>query len=380
MKGERYYHVASTAPRKWTPLGKNRARALLDWARIECAEPDPAMRTFDVVALRYRREVMPTKAARTQRDNLIELDKLRAVFGRMLIEAIKPHHVRGYLDKRGQTAKARANREKALLSHVYNKAREWGYTDAPNPCQGVKGFTVAGRDRYVTDAEFAAVHAKADQTLQDAMDVALVTGQRPADVLTIMLTDIRDGALFVAQNKTAAKRAVEIVSELAEVVARIEARRLERQSAFLIQDDNGRPLSMLAMRRRFNKARKAAGVAFQFRYIRAKTASDTGDQAHAQRLLGHRNSDMTEHYVRKRVGSESSPYAESFLSRIADKDPSKVDPCENSTNFPDRGHHAASLWRREPPLDQELSGTVAHRYVAQRSRRLPHRVPTRRGR
>jgi len=29
----------------------------------------------------------------------------------MLNEAIKPHHVRAYLDKRGRAAKARANRE-----------------------------------------------------------------------------------------------------------------------------------------------------------------------------------------------------------------------------------------------------------------------------
>ena len=217
-KGESYYHVTAATPRKWTPLGKNRARALLEWARIEGTVPDPAVRTFEVIALRYEREVMPTKAPRTQRDNLIELDKLRAVFGRMLIEAIKPHHIRSYLDKRGQTAKARANREKALLSHVFNKAREWGYTDAPNPCQGVKGFTESGRDRYVTDAEFTAVHARADPTLQDAMDIALLTGQRPADVLKIMLADIRDGALFVAQNKTGAKRAIEIVGELADVV------------------------------------------------------------------------------------------------------------------------------------------------------------------
>ena len=307
MKGQGYYHVTSTPPRKWTPLGTNRARALLEWARIEGAEPDPAVRTFEVIAQRYERDVMPTKAARTQRDNLIELDKLRAVFGRMLIEAIKPHHVRGYLDKRGQTAKARANREKALLSHVFNKAREWGYTDAPNPCMGVKGFTEAGRDRYVTDAEFLAVRAKADPTLQDAMDIALLTGQRPADVLKIMRADIRDGALFVAQNKTGAKRAIEIVGELAEVIDRIGARKRERLSAYLIQDDNGRPLSMLGMRGRFDKARKAAGVAFQFRDIRAKTASDTGDLGHSQKLLGHKNREMTEHYVRERIGQRVKP-------------------------------------------------------------------------
>lgn len=129
-----------------------------------------------------------------------------------------------YLDARGQAAKARANREKALLSHLFNKAREWGYTDATNPCQGVEGFTESGRDRYVTDAEFQPVRAKADTTLQDAMDIALLTGQRPADVLKVQRADIRDGALFVAQNKTCAKRAIEIVGELADVLHRITSR------------------------------------------------------------------------------------------------------------------------------------------------------------
>ena len=122
-----------------------------------------------------------------------------------------------------------------------------------------------------------------------------------------MRADIRDGAIFVAQNKTGAKRAIEIVGELAEVAGRIQARKRERHSAYLIQDDNGRPLSMLAMRGRFDKARKAAGVAFQFRDIRAKTASDTGDLSHSQRLLEHKNRDMTEHYVRERVGQRVKP-------------------------------------------------------------------------
>jgi integrase len=206
-----------------------------------------------------------------------------------------------------QAAKARANREKALLSHMFNKAREWGYTDAPNPCQGVKGFTEVGRDRYVSDAEFAAVRAAAHPTVQDAMDVALLTGQRPADVLKILRCDIRDGALFVTQNKTGAKRAIDLVGELAAVIERITSRPRERQSLHLIQDDNGRQLTALALRSRFDKARRAAGVRFQFRDIRAKTASDTGDLGHSQRLLGHKNRDMTEHYVRERIGQRVKP-------------------------------------------------------------------------
>ena len=139
------------------------------------------------------------------------------------------------------------------------------------------------------------------------MDIALLTGQRPADVLKLQCADIRDGALFVAQSKTGAKRAIEIVGELATVIARIASRARVRRSTFLIQNDNGRPLSMLGMRGRFDKARKAAGVAFQFRDIRARTASDTGDLEHPQELLGHRNRDMTEHYARERIGQRVKP-------------------------------------------------------------------------
>ncbi len=288
-------------------LGRDRAKALLLRARLERGLPDRSIKTFEAIAQRYGLEVIPTKARRTQVDNLKELERLRAVFGRMQIDGIKPHHVRGYMDKRGERAKARANREKALLSHVFNKAREWGYTDATNPCQGVKGFKETGRDRYVSDAEFLAVWAQADQTLRDAMDLALLTGQRPADALKIKREDLRDGALWIVQNETKAKRAIELTGELAALVNRINARPRLLLSAWLIQDDDGRPLGTFGLRSRFDKARRAAGVEFQFRDIRAKAATDTGDLAHSQKLLGHRNRDMTEHYVRSRVGERVSP-------------------------------------------------------------------------
>ena len=61
------------------------------------------------------------------------------------------------------------------------------------------------------------------------------------------------------------------------------------------------------LRNRFDEARKAAGVNFQFRGIRAKAATDTGDLGHAQKLLGHTKRDMTEHYTRQRKGERVKP-------------------------------------------------------------------------
>lgn len=90
-------------------------------------------------------------------------------------------------------------------------------------------------------------------------------------------------------------------------VQRQAARAPERLSAWLIQDDDGKPLGTFGLRSRFDKARTLAGVDFQFRDIRAKAATDTGDLAHSQKLLGHRNREMTEHYVRARVGERVQP-------------------------------------------------------------------------
>jgi integrase len=162
---------------------------------------------------------------------------------------------------------------------------------------GTKGFKEAGRPRYITDAEFAQVKAQAHFTVIDAMDLALLTGQQRADVLKFKRSDIRDGAPWIAQNKTCARLGIEITGEQAATIARIIERRRKAISAYIIQDENGQPLTQCTLRSCFDKARTLAKVAFQFRDIRAKAATDTGDLAHSQTLLGHKNRDMTEHYV-----------------------------------------------------------------------------------
>ena len=52
------------------------------------------------------------------------------------------------------------------------------------------------------------------------MDLALLTEQRPADVLKIRRTDIRDGARWIVQNKTEARLDIEVTGDLADVIDR----------------------------------------------------------------------------------------------------------------------------------------------------------------
>ena len=132
------------------------------------------------------------------------------------------------------------------------------------------------------------------------MDLALLTGQRPADVLKLKRTDIRDGALRIIQNKTDARLGIGITGELEVPIARINERPRKAISAYIIQVENGQPLTQCALSSRFDNARTPAKVDFQFRDIRAKAATNSGDSAHSQTLLGHKNRDSS-----NRRGSEA---------------------------------------------------------------------------
>lgn len=306
IKKGSYYHVQGIAPRKWTPLGKDINEARRKWAELESEPVQVDDTTFSVIARRYMREVLPSLGQHTQRDYTQYCALLEAVFGHIPIDSIRPRDMSEYMRLRGEKSKVRANREKAFFSTVFNHAREWGYTDATNPCVGIKGFKERARDRYVADDEYAAVWAAAHPTVQDAMDLALCTGQRPADVLKITVTDIADGKLSIKQNKTGKKLRIAIEGELADVIARIMAKPRDKVNQALLQDPSGQRLTYSAMRSRFDKAREESGVNFQFRDLRAKAATDTEDLAHAQSLLGHKNR-TTEIYTRDRKGDLVKP-------------------------------------------------------------------------
>jgi len=81
---------------------------------------------------------------------------------------------------------------------MFNMAREWGITDRVNPATGVRKNKEKPRDFYASPVIWDAVYAKASPELRDAMDLAYLTGQRPADVLAFRATDVIDGYLQIA--------------------------------------------------------------------------------------------------------------------------------------------------------------------------------------
>jgi len=317
------------------PLGKDLVLAVKKWADLESTEAHRqaiAPITFRQVAELYLKKVVPTKAPRTQKDNLGELKFLYKFFDNppAPLDGIEPKHIAQYRDWRKVT---RSTQEIALLSHIWNWAREQGHTKLPNPCVGVARNRSKGRDVYIEDALFQKVYDLADQPTRDAMDLAHLVGQRPGDCLSFMESDIVNGALLVEQGKTGKKLRVRIEGKLKEVLDRIAERKAKldaspvlltasgkpsrrakpiRATSLLI-DETGSRLTYDQLDSRFGKARKAAGIKpreFQFRDLRAKAATEVEEAdgiERATKLLGHADQKMTRKYVRNRLGVLVNP-------------------------------------------------------------------------
>jgi integrase len=265
------------------------------------------------------------KAPATQRVNLQELKQLRAIFDDAPIDAITPQHIAQYRDRR--SAKVRANREIALFSHVFNIAREWGYTAKENPVRGVRKNKEQPRDFYADKEVWDAVYRVAAPELQDAMDLAYLTGQRPADVRKMHVRDLAEDALLVRQNKTTKKLRILLChedgtpTELGNVITRIISRSQRVRSFYLVSTPSGAPLSEHMLGDRFEAARSLAAAtaesagnlalshrikAFQFRDSRAKAATEIADVKQASKLLGHSEEEITKK-VYMRLGETVKP-------------------------------------------------------------------------
>jgi len=323
-----YYYAGRDehGKRREIPLGTDLNEARIEWARLERTTLPKSVCLMKEVFKRYSDAIIPTKGLRTQEDNRKEMIRLQAAFGDAPIDAITTSVVAQYRDAR--IAKVRANREIALLSHVFTIAREWGLTDKANPCFGLRRNKEKPRDYYANEAVWNAVYTEAVRELKDAMDLAYLTGQRPADTLKAATTDIAAGFFLVTQGKTDKRLRIRLLidDELTGlgvfVEELLERRRLAGvRGSRLITNTSGLRMSMPMMNNRWVEARDRAAAqavqngdmelatlikGFQFRDIRPKAASEIEDISHASRLLGHSKEKITRD-VYRRVGEVVSP-------------------------------------------------------------------------
>ncbi len=306
-----YYYDTGAKPRKEIPLGPDYIAAVQKWAAIN-GSPTPIMPTVGYAITRYLASTEYEALTKgTQDDYGFALDRLIGYFSTAPLDQVTPIHLKKYHSLRCKDCDDwkgsihRANREVSILGMIFKYARSEGMT-TNDPKESITLKRMPGRKNvYIYDEMLDAVYEKSPQDLRDAIDLAYYIGQRPADVLKLIETDIRDGMLEYRQGKTGTPQRIAITGQLADLLKRIEDRKATHKvhCLYLVVDERGNKMTKSKLRGRFEKARTAAGIAgkdFQFRDLRRKSGSDLRDQHGldaAQALLGHSVQAMTEHYT-----------------------------------------------------------------------------------
>ena len=297
-KHSAYYFV--TPEGKWVRLDSDFRKAMTRWAEI--IEKPTNIRSMGDVIDRYMMEVAPLKAPKTYKDNLKQVTLLREVFGHMTPTKIRAVDVYGYLD--GRSAPVAANREIALLSHMFTKAIRWGVVEK-NPCEGVERNKEHKRDRLISDAELKFIRDNAPPLIRCMVNMAYVTGQRMGDLLRIQLQDITNEGLNIKQGKTGKKLCIKLTAELEVVIADAKALRRRINSFYLFSNRRGQKYTedgFATLWQRWKKKMIKSGTWFedlQFRDLRAKAITEVKKQGGDPQLFaGHESADTTKRYIR----------------------------------------------------------------------------------
>ncbi len=301
--GSYYYTPFVDGKVVWKNLGSDLSAALREWAEREGAEPEDKKGSTGTVAKaieKYVREVLPSRALRTQQDYRRYAANLKPVFGSMRLSAVKAKHIAKYLYKSGNT---QANREMSFLSSVFDSALRWSWVSEYNPCRQVRRNPEKKRSRLVTDKELQMLFEKAPPHIAAMVELVLLTALRKTDVLKIKLEDLRKEGLYVKVSKTGRVRTYKWSPGLRAAIKRAKALPRRVGAVNLFTNKAGEQYTISGFDSVWQAFKRRAGLDFTFHDLRARALTDAkkkGGRDYAQLLADHASGDTTEIYLRGR--------------------------------------------------------------------------------
>lgn len=298
-KGEFFYFVTSTQPRKWIKLDKDLARSRVMWAQI-MAGPGGGGDTFNEALDNYLvSKGFMALADKTRRQYESVSKEIRAGFRGQTLQSVTPGFIAKWMDV--QVSPIQANTGKAIISNVFNVAARYDKV-ALNPAKGIKYLKIEGRDRLISDAEFDAIYTAAPEHVQIAMDIAYLTGTRVQDILDIKLQDCSADGVYIKVGKTGKRMLFVAAPAFDAVIARARALPRSIRGMHLLCNRQGQPYPYCTFNDHWLKAVRATGIeGVHFHDIRAKAATDAKALGlDYQRLLGHATKAMSDRYIRSR--------------------------------------------------------------------------------
>jgi integrase len=296
-KGASFYHTGQLidGKRKWTPLGNDVSRALLEWARLERVESprtiaDGIARHLAAVDVRdSTRKLYQDYAAR-----------ICAEFPDRAADSVTRGEIAEWFDR--SPHKAMMHCVLTFLAAAFDRMVRYEWIDT-NPARGAWEFKSKPRGRYLEDAEFQAIRGAVPEHVRAAMDIAYLTGARVSDVAKLHHADVRDEGLYVQQKKTGAKQLFVWNDALRAAVARAQAIPRPVRCLYLFPGQRNGPMRPATLSVAFSKAARTLGIPdVRFHDIRGKAGTDAnaGGISH-QALLGHTTQAQSDDYVKRRA-------------------------------------------------------------------------------
>lgn len=318
IHGSYWYRPPNKKPERLAAVGEE-AVMYKKLSHLMLPEDPGELTTLRECFDRYERDILPTLAPRTQKDYRRHLKILRAEFGELHPDDLRPRDIGRFLDV--PKGKIQRNRIVAVLSAVYTKMVGRWYVAEKNPCRSVERNPSGKRKRYVKDHEFAAVYRLMPTRIQIAMMLAVITGQRQGDILGLKWEHIHEKGIDFEQGKTGKKITIPFIEPTEEEPNPYDPlkEQLERAKALLpdvpkvyvirtkprrTRSEDGKPFGgqkytsegFRALWQRGMKRALRSGALkerFTFHDLRAKTVSDSKSLEDAMTRAGHQSMTMT---------------------------------------------------------------------------------------
>jgi integrase len=232
VNGRRYRASTETHDKHQAQDIEARERArILDGRHGIRRQPDITFKQFAEIYLRDHADLHKRSA---KRDREI-LKTLNRFFGAAILHEITPHRIeqfkrdrlngtwRAFKQKRSAkpVKPGTVNRELDTLKSILSKAVEWKYL-VDSPARGVKRFRLQNRRTRIlsVDEQRRLLEACERQPkLQALLKLALITGARIGELLTLAWEDCQDGYLTFWNTKNGKVRRIPITDAIAALLA-----------------------------------------------------------------------------------------------------------------------------------------------------------------
>ncbi len=303
---------------KWVKIGKmskTSAKEVLrkleqDFDKKKFGIVDEKQIFFETYANEYLTFSKSNKAKNSFERDKTSMRNLLNSFSDVSLPRITPHQIEQYKIKRlERVSPVTVNIELRCLSHMLNKAVEWGYIKE-SPFKGVKLLTYEKKPpRFLTKEEVEKLLKAASPWLKPILVFMLNTGVRESERTRVRFQDIdfTNKRVLIRSSKAKGYRAIPMNAEVEKTLQWLQenyispyshktSKRKDTQKEYVFCNEDGSPV--LKIKKAFKNACEKAGLKnvtpHALRHTFASHLVMSGvDLNTVQRLLGHTNISTT---------------------------------------------------------------------------------------